>query len=157
MKKFKLLKGFTGRQIEVREINEPTFDIPVQFEPMRQNRFNVKFPEEFQIPDYFVRMSSRPTAIYENGLTTWDDMTFVLYDPIAPSIGRLIYNLMGTEELYRPITITLQMLDPTGVVVSEWSIYGAISSVDFSNLDYSHDFITDVTLNMRVYHAILNF
>jgi hypothetical protein len=49
------------------------------------------------------------------------------------------------------------MLDPVGTVVSDWSIWGAINSVNFGDLDYSSDELADITLNMSASNVILNY
>lgn len=158
MSKFKLLRGFTNQpqQVSDETPNQQQNRIPV-FEPMRVNRFLVTFPQSFNIPQYFVRMASRPTHVMVNNVSSWDDMSFVLYDPIAPSMSRTIYELMVDESIYDPIVLKLQLLDPVGTIVSDWTIYGRINTIDFSNLDYSNDDVTDITLNMSVSNAILNY
>lgn len=156
MSKFKLLRGFTNQPHQVtdeRPIQQQN-RIPV-FEPMRVNRFLVTFPQSFNIPQYFVRMASRPTHVMINNIPSWDDMSFVLYDPITPSMSQTIYELIHDESIYSPIVLKLQMLDPVGTIVSDWTIYGRINTIDFSNLDYSNDDVTDITLNMSVSNAIL--
>jgi hypothetical protein len=49
------------------------------------------------------------------------------------------------------------MLDPVGTVVSDWSIWGRIISVDFGNLDYSNDDLAEIKLIMSISNAILNY
>lgn len=158
MNNFKLLKGYTNQPHHVRDERpiQQENRIPV-FEPMRSNRFLVTFPQIFNISPYFVRMASRPTNVMHNNVPSWDDMTFVLYDPIVPSLSRTIYELIADESIYCPIVLKLEMLDPTGAVVSNWTIYGRINTIDFSNLDFSNDDVSDITLNMSVSNAILNY
>jgi hypothetical protein len=158
MSNFKLFRGYLdepGRMTDNNSNQNGVF-IPA-FEPMRQNRFLIIFPEIFNISPYLVRMASRPTATFNDGLVRWDDMQFTLHDPISPSMSQTIYELIGTEILYSPMVIKLQMLGPVGDIISDWSIWGAINSADFGDLDYSSDELADVTLNMSVSNVILNY
>jgi hypothetical protein len=158
MSNFKLFRGYVDKPGQVVD-NTPRQNgvfIPA-FEPMRQNRFLVTFPEIFNISPYLVKMTSRPSATFNNGLVTWDDIQFTLYDPISPSTSQRIYELIDEQIFYNPLVIKLQMLDPLGTVVSDWSIWGTINSVDFGDLDYSSDELADVTLNMSVSNVVLNY
>jgi hypothetical protein len=55
------------------------------------------------------------------------------------------------------MVIKLQMLGPVGDIISDLSIWGAINSADFGDLDYSSDELADVTLNMSISNVILNY
>jgi hypothetical protein len=156
MSNFKLFRGYVdkpGRNNDDPRQNGTGFPV---FEPMRQNRFLVIFPEVFNISPYLVRMTSRPSATFNNGLVTWDDINFTLYDPISQSTSGRIYELIGAQLLYNPLVIKLQMLGPVGDIISDWSIWGRFNSVDFGDLDYSSDELANVTLNMSVSNVILN-
>jgi hypothetical protein len=158
MSNYKLLRGYDDKPSRITDNNSHQNGIFIPaFEPMRQNRFLVNFPEIFNISPYLVRMTSRPAATFNNGLVTWDDIQFTLYDPISPSTSQRIYELIGGQIFYNPLVIKLEMLDPVGIVVSDWSIWGVINSVNFGDLDYSSDELADVTLNMSVSNVILNY
>ena len=158
MSNFKLFRGYVDKPGQITDNNPHQNGVFIPaFEPMRQNRFLVIFPEVFNISPYLVRMASRPTATFNDGLVRWDDIQFTLHDPISPSMSQTIYELIGTEILYSPMVIKLQMLGPVGDIISDWSIWGAISSADFGDLDYSSDELADVTLNMSVSNVILNY
>jgi len=58
MGEFKFLRGFIEEFQNVQ--NQNRLNMPVQYEPMRVNRFLVTFPESFNISPYFVRMVNRP-------------------------------------------------------------------------------------------------
>ena len=157
MSNFKLLRGYDDKPSRITDNNSHQNGIFIPaFEPMRQNRFLVIFPEVFNISPYLVRMASRPSATFNNGLVTWDDINFTLYDPISQSTSGRIYELMGAQLLYNPLVIKLQMLGPVGDIISDWSIWGRFNSVDFGDLDYSSDELANVTLNMSVSNVILN-
>jgi hypothetical protein len=159
MKEFKFLRGFIeefqNTQNQNRFIPE---GIPFPYEPMRTNRFIVIFPETFNISPYFVRMVNRPSMrIQQHGQHEWEDIEITLYDPISPSMSQNIFQLMNSDLITQPMTFLIQMLDPTGVIVSEWSIWGRVSSIDYGMLDYNDDSTTEIKLTISVSNVILNF
>jgi len=156
MKGFKLLSGFNKRP--QRNQNEDGLSIPIQYEPMRTNRFLVTFPGSFNISPYFVRQTNRPSmTIGPHGHYEWNDIEMTLYDPISPSMSQNIYQLIDSNLITQPMTFLIQMLDPTGVVVSEWSIWGMVSSIDYGVLDYGDDSPSEIKITISVSNAVLNF
>ena len=54
--------------------------------------------------------------------------------------------------------VELEMLDPTGVVVSKWILKNTmVTSADFGSLDYANDDLTEITLGLRFDYAILAY
>jgi hypothetical protein len=52
--------------------------------------------------------------------------------------------------------VDLEMLDPTGVVVEKWILYGTfLTSVDFGSLGYSTDALADITAELRMDRCVL--
>jgi len=148
------------------------------FEPLRKNRFFLRFDSALGIAEWYVSTAERPklkideTEIqYLNGSTwvagraVWEPITVVLRDPIGPSATqatiewvRLCYesvtNRSGYATGYKR-NVDLEMLDPTGVPVQRWVLQGTwISNADYGNLDYSSSDIADITLNLRFDRAI---
>jgi hypothetical protein len=155
MKDFKFLRGFIKEFQNTQ--NQNRFIPPgIQYEPMRVNRFLVTFPESFNISPYFVRMVDRPSMRVQHGLHEWDDINITLYDPISPSMSQNVYQLINSDLITQPMTFLIQMLDPTGIVVSEWSIWGRVSSIDYGTLDYADDSTTEIKMTISVSNAILN-
>ena len=157
MKDFKFLRGFIE---EFQNTQNQNGFIPLgfPFEPMRVNRFLVTFPGSFNISPYFVRMTNRPSVrLTPNGFREWDDIVVSLYDPIQPSVSQNIFQLINSDLITHPLTFLMQMLDPTGVVVSEWSIWGRVASIDYGELDYSDGSLSEIKLTISVNDAILNF
>jgi hypothetical protein len=150
MKDFKLLRG----SIEEFQ-NQNRFIPPVQYEPMRVNRFLVTFPECFNISPYLVRMVDRPSMRVQHGLPEWDDINITLYDPISPSMSQNVFQLINSDLITQPMTFLIEMLDPTGMAVSQWSIWGRVSSIDYGTLDYVDDSITEIKMTISVSNAIL--
>lgn len=159
MSNFKFIQGYKDEpQVEQPE-NRRGLLTNIAYEPMRVNRFLVIFPESFNISPYFIRSTSRPSLSFNrNGnVQSWDDIEFNLIDAIEPSSSRRIFELINSEELYNPIVVKLQMLDPVGTVVSDWSLWGRITSVDFGRLDYSNGDLAEIKMTMAISNAILNY
>ena len=52
--------------------------------------------------------------------------------------------------------IDLEMLDPTGVVVEKWILYGTfLTDVNFGALSYSQDALADITASLRMDRCVL--
>jgi hypothetical protein len=68
-----------------------------------------------------------------------------------------IFELINSDMIHQPMTFLIQMLDPTGVTVSEWSIWGRVSSIDYGMLDYADDSLSVIKMTISVSNAILNF
>ena len=115
------------------------------YEPMRENRFLLNFPDEFNIPEYMVKSTQRPTWINGN----WNSMSIVLYDPIGPSMAQSVFNLIQQPEVINnPFTYHLRILDPVGIVIEDWSITCKIYSCRFGDLSYSSDDICKICLSV---------
>lgn len=157
---FKFLRG---SKLELSEepmvMDEPISDhiTPFMYEPMRVNRFLLTLPQELNIEPFFVRGVNGPSmTMNQNGVTRWDDFEFTLYDAIGPSVRqRLIEYTRG--DMNNNLEFTLQMLDPTGITVSEWKIYGYIRSVDFGELNYGIESNCEIKVTLSVNRAVLIF
>jgi len=52
--------------------------------------------------------------------------------------------------------IDLEMLDPTGVVVEKWILYGTfLTDVNFGSLSYATDALADITCSLRMDRCVL--
>ena len=52
--------------------------------------------------------------------------------------------------------VELEMLDPTGVVVSKWILKNVmVTDADFGNLDYSSDDLAEITMTLQMDYCIL--
>lgn len=160
-------KFFRGINNEINQMNVPVGanENPIRpgfnlqpFEPMRENRYLVTFPDEFQINNTFVKSTSRPSIQVHDGIGIWDDIEFKLYDPICPSIQQSLFGLIISNDINsNEHEIKLQMLDPVGNIVSEWIVYGFIKEINFGELDYRSDNETELKMKIGVNRAILNF
>lgn len=160
MGEFKILRGYPRPEplINVNpNLIRPGFRIP-PFEPMRQNRFLITFPENLGLPpSYLVRSASRPSCSINNGVIRWHDMEIKFVDPINPSVQQIFVDMIRNHDITNVMDIKIQMLDPVGSIVSEWVVNGFISEVNFGEVDYCSDSITEVGITIVVNHAILNY
>lgn len=153
--------------------------MPLQFEPLRRNRWIVRFPADIGISEWMLKSASRPsinqtskeiqflnTSTYVVGRYTWDTLQMVFRDPIAPSASQALMEWIrlcsesvtgrqGYAAGYKR-DVELEMLDPTGVCVQKWLLKNAwISVCNFGSLDYSDDEIADITATFVIDYAIL--
>ena len=134
----------------------------IAYEPKRQNRFLVNMPEEFEIQQWVIQRASRPsTRIIRNGLDDcvieYEPMTLVFNDPIGPSIAQRL-NIILRERAADPFDFSIDLLDPTGVVVEQWIFTNCyFESMDFGPLDMSTNDIVTCAVTIRIGNMVLNF
>ena len=153
--------------------------MPLNYEPLRKNRWLMRFPADLGIQEWWLKTASRPkitqegkaieflnTETYVVGRYKWDEIQVTLRDPIGPSASQAVMEWVrlhsesvtgrqGYAAGYKR-DVELEMLDPTGVVVSKWILKNTmVTSADFGNLDYSSDDLSEITLGLRFDYAIL--
>ncbi len=153
--------------------------MPLPYEPKRQNRFILRFEASLGINEWFVTTAARPsikitsteipflnTSTYVAGRFVWDEMQVKFLDPIGPSASQALMEWvrlhaesvtgrMGYAAGYKK-DVDLEMLDPTGVVVEKWIMYGCfITSANFGSLDYKSDSLADITVGLRPDRCVL--
>jgi hypothetical protein len=153
--------------------------MPIPYEPKRVNRFILRFPSSLGINEWFVESSSRPhiqigateiqflnTSTYVAGRFTWQTINVTFRDPIGPSAAQALMEWvrlhaesvtgrMGYAAGYKK-DIDLEMLDPTGVVVEKWILYGTfLTDVNFNTLDYKTDSLATITATLRMDRCVL--
>ena len=153
--------------------------MPIPYEPKRQNRFILRFPSSLGINEWFVESSARPhiiinpvpipflnTETYVAGKFTWQTIPAVFRDPIGPSAAQALMEWvrlhaesvtgrMGYAAGYKR-DIDLELLDPTGVVVEKWILYGTfLTSVNFGTLAYNTDALADISASLRPDRCVL--
>jgi hypothetical protein len=161
-----LYEELTGRPnplLQIRKTNN-LGHMPVQYEPKRKNRWLVHFPEHFKIESWCVTKTQRPSMkIVEKrflgikmGMNVeWEKMSFEFVDPIGPSVSERLYELMD-DELTENFDYTLEMLDPTGVVVEKWLIKDCeIEAISLGSLDYAEDGIAKCFMLIKPGKVIL--
>jgi hypothetical protein len=153
--------------------------MPIPYEPKRMNRFILTFPSELGINEWYVESTSRPkitigstaipflnTEFYVAGRYTWNTISVTFRDPIGPSAAQALMEWvrlhaesvtgrMGYAAGYKK-DVTLQLLDPTGVVVEKWILKGVfLTDVDFQGLDYGQDGLAKIQATLRPDYCIL--
>jgi hypothetical protein len=153
--------------------------MPIPYEPKRQNRFILRFPSSLGINEWFVESTARPhititateipflnTSTYVAGRFNWQTLNVVFRDPIGPSAAQALMEWvrlhaesvtgrMGYAAGYKK-DIDLEMLDPTGVVVEKWILYGTfLTGVNFGSLAYNTDALADITASLRMDRCVL--
>jgi hypothetical protein len=153
--------------------------MPIPYEPKRQNRFILRFPSSLGINEWFVESTSRPhitiaateipflnTSTYVAGRFTWQTINVTFRDPIGPSASQALMEWvrlhaesvtgrMGYAAGYKK-DIDLEMLDPTGVVVEKWILYGTfLTDVNFNALAYNTDALATITATLRMDRCVL--
>lgn len=152
-----------------------------QYEPLRKNRWLMRFPSDLGISEWMLASASRPnikqgsteiqflnTSRYVAGRYTWQPIQVTFRDPIGPSASQALMEWVrlcsesitgrqGYAMGYKR-DVELEMLDPTGVCVQKWILKGAwISDCNFNPLDYSQDGVADITATLVVDYCILAF
>ena len=153
--------------------------MPLVYEPLKKNRFLLRFPADLGIQEWTLKSAKRPsiqqnsneiqfmnTSTYVLGRYTWDEINVTLRDPIGPSTSQAVMEWvrLGTESAtgrqgyaagYKR-DLELEMLDPSGVVVQKWILKNCfVTNADFGDLDYGTDDVAEVTITLRPDYCIL--
>lgn len=155
--------------------------MPLQYEPLRKNRWLLRFPSDLGIQEWWCQSASRPSIKQEEtaidflntktwvvGKYEWDAIDVTLRDPIGPSASQAVMEWIrlhsesvtgrqGYAAGYKR-DVELEMLDPTGVVVQKWILKNTMAtSANFGELDYSSSDLATIQLNLRFDYAILAY
>ena len=148
------------------------------FEPKQTNRFILYIDG---IPSYMVKgmgavsLTQNSVALnhinvqrYVKGKTTWNTISFTLFDPITPSGAQAVMEWVrlhhesvtgrdGYSDFYKK-DLTLNVLGPVGDIIGEWVMKGAfIQTADFGQYDWSNSEVVDLNLTVSMDYCILNF
>lgn len=155
--------------------------MPLTYEPLKQNRWIMRFPSDLGIQEWCMKSARRPkitqntneikflnTRTMVLGSYQWDDIQITLRDPIGPSTSQALMEWVrlhsesvtgrqGYAAGYKR-DVELDMLDPTGVVVSKWILKNVfLGDVDFGTLDYDQDTLMEITATLKMDYAILAY
>jgi hypothetical protein len=155
--------------------------MPFQYEPKRKNRFILTFPSSLGINSWYVESASRPTIditkkeikflnteTYVSGSFKWGEITVKMRDPIGPSAAQAVMEWvrlhaesvtgrMGYAAGYKK-DVELELLDPTGVVIEKWILYGTfLTDVNFDSLAYNTDGLASISATLRMDRCVLVF
>ena len=148
------------------------------FEPKLQNRFLMKIDG---IPAYLIKKISRPSITFNEvvldhinvkrkikGKANWENISCELYDPVTPSGAqagmewvRLSHESVtgrdGYSDFYKK-NIDIETLGPVGDVVENWRLMGTYcQSAAFGDMDWTSDAPANITINLVMDYAILNY
>lgn len=151
-KKFKLSQE---QVINVRDNQDfifTRFQPILTYEPKRKNRFIVHFPNHFNLPSWLVRATEKPKLL-NNG---WSEIEIILIDCVGDvSTSRNLITLYRNGILRIPFNLTVESLDPTGIVVDRWELENcSVVKLDFGQFDYSSDDILEISLTVQPTNCI---
>jgi hypothetical protein len=133
--------------------------MPVCYEPKRNHRFVVEFPEQFNIESFAVQKINKPK--FSNG--KWENIKVEFVDLIGPSTSQSLFGIVKFLENNKNdskilFELKIKSLDPTGVEVEEWLIYvEEVSIINFGELDYGDDGIQKPYLIIKPLKCILKY
>lgn len=155
--------------------------MPLQYEPLRKNRWLFRFPSDLGIQEWWLSQASRPsikqgeteiqflnTSTWVVGRYTWDSIQITMRDPIGPSASQAVMEWVrlhsesatgrqGYAVGYKR-NVEIEMLDPNGVTVSKWILVNTmLTDVSFGDLDYSSDDLSTIQCTLRFDYAILAY
>ena len=155
--------------------------MPLQFEPLRKNRWVLRFPSDIGISEWMLQSASRPSIEQKNteieflntstfvvGRYNWSDINVTFRDVIAPSTSQALMEWIrlcsesvtgrqGYAAGYKR-DLELEMLDHTGVAVQKWVLKNCwISTSNFGELQYSDDSLATITATIVMDYAILAY
>ena len=156
-------------------------NMPLKFEPLRKNRWVVRFPSDLGISEWMLKSAARPkinqsekeiqfinTSTWVVGRYTWDSLNLTFRDAIAPSTSQALMEWIrlssesvtgrqGYAAGYKR-DVELEMLDPTGVVVSKWILKNTmLTDVNFGDLDYGSSELATIDATLQFDYAILAY
>ena len=155
--------------------------IPMNYEPKRQNRFVLEFPDELGIEVWKVQKTGKPsmtiesteikymnTSNYVAGQYKWNPVTITLLDTIGPSTSTQLMEWvrleaesltgrMGYAAGYKK-TLILKQLDPLGAVVEKWTMEECmITDVKFGDNSHDDAAVNTVEITVQPFRCILNY
>jgi hypothetical protein len=130
-----------------------------QYEPKRNNRFLVEFPEQFNVQQWSIQKINKPK--FSDG--KWENIKIEFIDPIAPSTSQSLFKIVeflktNVKDSKTLFDIKIKSLDPTGVEVEEWIVnVEKVLTISFGELDYGDDKIQQPYLILKPLDCILNY
>jgi len=154
--------------------------VPIDQEPLLQNRFALEFPTELGIDQFIVQTAKKPslninpveipymnTSSWVAGRAVWQQMEISFIDVIGPSTTQKVMEWVNLH--YESSTgragyavgykknLVLKALDGPGVEVQKWTLIGCqIVSVDFDQFDYGTDEVVKISVTLQPDRCILS-
>ncbi len=120
-------------------------------EPMRKNRYLVKFPKEFNIESCVIQKCDRPSCKITNGIMSWNQMEIELIDIIGIDVAKNFFDIFNKylKGKLTNLNMSIEMLDPTGVTVETWNIYiDTLDELNNSFVSYVDDELATTTIKL---------
>jgi len=154
---------------------------PLEYEILRNNRFQIIFPSDIGLESWMVQTASKPKIninsvelpfmnmkYYIPGQVNWETMDFEIIQYIGPSssqklmewIRQHVESLSGRMGYFKGYArdIILQSLDPTGVAVEEWILEKCfVTTADFGSLDHGDDEVQKVKFTLQPQICVQSF
>ena len=155
--------------------------MPLQYEPLRKNRWLLRFPSDLGIQEWFCQSAARPklsqdateidflnTKTYVVGKYKWDQIQVTLRDTIGPSAMQAVMEWVrlhsesatgrqGYAAGYMR-DLELEMLDPTGCVVSKWILVNTfVVGMDGGELNYNSADLATIQLTLQPQYCIMAY
>jgi hypothetical protein len=153
--------------------------LPNKFEPKRKFRWVLMIEG---IDAFLVKSTDRPSFTiaeemipfinskrYIAGRLTFNTISLMLHDPIAPSGAQQVMEWIRTHaesvsgragyaDFYKR-DLQLKLLDPVGTVVELWDMKGCfLTDANFGSLDYSDDSGNmDISMTIRFDNCVLQY
>lgn len=154
---------------------------PIEYEILRNNRFELIFPSDIGLESWMLHSASKPKINIESvelpymnmkyyiaGQVNWEAMDFEVIQYIGPSssqkmmewIRLCIESLsgrMGYAKGYMKDLI-LRSLDPTGVPVEEWIIEKCfVTSADFGKLAHDDSGVQKISFTVQPQKCVQSY
>ena len=155
--------------------------MPLQYEPLRKNRWLLRFPADLGIVEWYCSSASRPkltqeattidflnTKTYVVGKYSWDQIQVSLRDTVGPSAMQAVMEWVrlhsesatgrqGYAAGYMR-DLELEMLDPTGVAVSKWILVNTmITGMNGGELNYNSADLATIELTLQPQYCIMAY
>jgi hypothetical protein len=130
-----------------------------QYEPKRNNRFLVEFPEQFNVQLWSIKKINKPK--FTDG--KWENIKVEFIDPIAPSTSQSLFKIVdflkiNVNDSKILFNIKIKSLDPTGVGAEEWVIdVEKVLTINFGELDYGDDKMQQPYLILKPLNCVLEY
>jgi len=154
--------------------------IPMEYEPLRVNRFFAEFQDDLGIEVWKIQKIGKPQLDinsvgidfmngknYVSGKYEWKPITIEFIDTIGPSTSQQLMEWvrLHAESLTGRMgykagsakTILIKGLDPVGIEVQKWTLEQCIiTNFTAGDFDYSSDEVAKLTLTIQPWRCILN-
>ena len=138
-------EGFIKQDLRERQVGRF-----IVYEPMKKNRFLVIFPKQFgYLESFCVSSTQRPSWEMPNG---WCDITIRLMDLVSHSTTKRLWDFIRWQEKETnretALLFVIESLDPTGLVIERWEIFGLVIRIEFEELAYDSDDVSSTKVTI---------